>query len=111
MSVLAFNGGGEKMIVRSGQKVLVERTVKLEELRIEEGGVIEPIPGHELTLTVNGVGMPLLPGVYKGEVVLSLTRQTLIRYRELPPHRFKIAVYVGDGEFIPERSLSAMIQQ
>ncbi|MEM2567364.1 MAG: hypothetical protein QXH20_02690 [Candidatus Bathyarchaeia archaeon] len=98
------------MIVRSGQKVLVERTVKLEELRIEEGGVIEPIPGHELTLTVNGVGMPLLPGVYKGEVVLSLTRQTLIRYRELPPHRFKTAVYVEDGRFIPEKSVSAMIR-
>ena len=67
-------------ILKPGKRVmayqstwLVEETFSCNELIIRPRAVLTAPEGKFLTLTVNGVGQEILPGTYKGDVVLSVT--------------------------------------
>lgn len=75
---------GWQRTVRAGETWVVPRTTRLSRLTIEPGGSVVAPDGFSLTLTVNGVETGqaisetggtdtlLLPGTYRGRVVLTV---------------------------------------
>jgi hypothetical protein len=92
-----------------GKRWTVPATTALETLTIPEGGQIDAPAGKSVTLTVDGVNLAPLPGTYAGKVVLTVTDQIPVRYKELPPHSFRGAIYVEDGRVDPARSVAAAV--
>lgn len=58
---------------------IIEQTISLRELRIMPRAVVKAPEGKFLTLTVNGVGRDIEAGVYKGDVVLSVTESFFMK--------------------------------
>ena len=54
---------------------LLEETTKLSALEIGTEGKIETPEGMLLTMTVDGVQKDVLPGSYRGDIVLTVTRR------------------------------------
>lgn len=52
---------------------VIDQTVSFHELRIMPRAVVKAPDGKFLTLTVNGVGLDIEPGIYKGNVTISVT--------------------------------------
>ena len=52
---------------------LIANTVRFQELTICERAVLKAPEGKVLTLTVDGVGCPIAPGTYRGDVVLTVS--------------------------------------
>ncbi len=81
---------------------LISETLAAEEVIIDDGAVLSAPEGKYLTLTVNGIGKPIVPGVYKGDVVLAVSD-----IYKMPPHGlmrmnkiirdFHCAAVVADG--------------
>ncbi len=51
----------------------VDKTTHLYSLIIKDGAQLIPPEGKFLTLTVNGYGRPIQPGIYRGDVVVSVS--------------------------------------
>jgi hypothetical protein len=90
-----------------GKRWIVPATTALDALTIPDGGQLEAPPGKSVTLTVDGVNLAPLPGSYAGKVVLTVTDEVQVKYKALPPHSFRSAIYVEDGRYDPARSVSA----
>lgn len=91
----------------TGTNWLVSTTTELNGLTIPEGVKISAPPGKSLTMTVDGINMPVSPGTHSGKVVLSVTDPIIVKYKELDPHSFRAAIYVEDGRYVPSRSVAA----
>ncbi len=89
----------------------VEETVALERLEIAQGASVAPPAGKSLTMTVNGVGTVPAPGVYTGKVVLTVAEDIPYQFfcRKEPDH-YRAAICVQDGQYVPEKSVAAMVQ-
>ena len=99
-----------KLIIQKGETVVLQETRTLEYLSVEEGGVLEPREGKLLTLTVDGVHRDLAPGVYEGNVVLSVTEPVVFsieNHGQMEHFRMNAAVSVRDGKYVPEESVEA----
>lgn len=93
----------------------VTQTQSFGKLVIREGAAITAPPGKFVTLTVNGMGHPLKPGTYYGDVVL-----TVAQCYHMPPHglmtmmqrseQFRDAIVVENGKLCPEKCVPAIIQ-
>lgn len=83
-------------------KQLVTEALKVTDLVIETGAVLEAPEGKFLTLIVDGVGRPVAPGTYHGEVELALAdlkvETTYPSVRRRNPIPLKTAVTVDDGK-------------
>jgi hypothetical protein len=103
--------------VESGSTWLVAKTTRLASLTVGSHAVVRAPAGDSLTLTVGGVETDLKPGTYRGDVVLTVTRQIVVQYRckpgpncgKLPAQHFRAAIYVRDGRYEPARSVSAAV--
>lgn len=96
--------------VNAGSTWVVEQTTRLNRLTVQDDAVIEAPEGHSLTMTVDGVGTRIKPGVYSGDIVLTVTDEIKVQYAMLPdPHYFRTAVYIEDGKYIPEKSVAAAV--
>jgi hypothetical protein len=93
----------------SGSKWVVAKTTSLSSLTIPDGASITAADGHSLTMTVDGIGTAIAPGSYKGNVVLTVTDDIPVKYKDLDPHHFRVALYVDDGKVVPEKSVKAAI--
>jgi hypothetical protein len=94
----------------AGETWIVEKTTRLNRLSVSPGASVVPPEGYSLTLTVDGVGKALKPGVYRGDVVLTVTENIEVPYFTLPePHLFRAAVYIEDGKYVPEKSVAAAV--
>jgi hypothetical protein len=93
--------------LEAGSTWVVDRTTRLNGLTIPEGATVAAPPGHNLTLTVDGAGFPIKPGFYKGDVVLTVTDEILVKFGKLDPHHFRTAIYVDDGIVIPSKSVAS----
>lgn len=58
---------------------IIDRTVSFRELRIMPRAVLKAPEGKFLTLTVNGVGQDIEPGIYKGDITLSVTESFFMK--------------------------------
>lgn len=52
---------------------VIDKNFNVDRLVIESGAVLSAPIGKFLTLTVNGIGKPLVPGTYVGEIVVSVS--------------------------------------
>ncbi len=93
--------------VQSGPAWVVDKTTRLSKLTIAEGARVSAPAGHSLTLTVNGVGTAIAPGTYKGDIVLTPTKEFLLKFEQYDPYRIRAAVIVNDGKYIREQSVAA----
>lgn len=55
-----------------------EAVTALTSLTIAEGAQISATPGKTVTLTVNGVGTPIRPGVYEGDIRLTVSDMYIV---------------------------------
>ena len=88
----------------SGEWLLTETTA-LHGLTIKPGAKITAPEGKLVTMTFNGVGVEPAPGVYEGEIVLTVTDRI-----PLGTYPFRAGVCVMDGRYVPEMSVSAIVQ-
>ena len=111
-------------VVEPGVPWLVEETEELYSLFINEGAEIVAPEGKFLTLTVNGVGKPIQPGRYFGEVVMSV-----VTPYEMQAHGLKLnfaemtgkdisgldtpmkqALVISNGEIVEDQTNKAILQ-
>ncbi len=95
--------------LQNGSNWVVEHTTEVPDLLIPEGATVKASTGHSLTMTVNGIGTALRPGHYTGAVVLTVTDDVLVKFHDLPPHHFRSAVYIDNGKYLEDKSVSAAV--
>lgn len=82
----------------------IEETTRIFGLKLHESASISAPPGKQVTMTFNGVNLPIIPGTYEGDIVLTVTD-------DIPVHAicdeiFRAAVYVNDGKLIESKSVT-----
>jgi hypothetical protein len=96
--------------VHAGEIWVVDQTTHLSRLTIAENARVAAADGNSLTLTVNGVGIPIRPGLYQGNVVLTTTQEVLVANPAAPePHHFRSAIYVDNGNYVRDKSVVAAV--
>lgn len=74
---------------------------------------ITQVPDYEdvsVTLTVDGVEENLMPGIYEGNVVLTVTQQNLVEYTSgKMVHPFRQAIYVDETGVVDDKSVLAAV--
>ena len=93
---------------------VVEESIALNSLTIAEGASLAAPEGKSLTMTVYGVGTPIKPGTYKGDIFITFTDSLLMQpgglMRRSKPKEYRAAVLVEDGKYVPEKSVPAIVQ-
>ena len=90
---------------------IVEENVQLEELTIRAGASIAAPTGKKVTLTVNGVATKPAPGVYQGDVRLTVTDDIPVPFFAYDePMEYRAAVYVKDGKVQENQSVPAAVK-
>ena len=84
---------------------LVEETTQLRGLIIAPTGRLYSPAGKLLTMTFNGVGVEPVPGIYEGNIVLTITDRI-----PLGTYPFRAGVCIMDGCYVPEMSVPAIVQ-
>jgi hypothetical protein len=100
--------------VSAGSTWVVSKTTNLSSLTIGEGATIKAPDGKSLTMTVDSIGTALRPGVYKGDIFITVTDQFFgpssgLMRRGKPPE-FRAAILIEDGKYVREKSVPAMVQ-
>ena len=85
----------------------VPETTCLAGLTIGPHGALAAPEGKSLTLTVDGVQKDPVPGQYQGQIVLTVTDQMPVAYREMT-HPFRAALLVEDGQ-VSDKSVTAAL--
>ena len=82
---------------------IIPQDLNIRSLHIEEGGTISAPEGKYLLLTVDGVNVPAVPGVYEGDVRVSIrenfTRESL-RFGEKTVSNYRAGAFVFDGKIV-----------
>lgn len=102
---------GETALTKSidpGATWTVGETTNLGSLTIAEGATVEAPDGFSVTMTVDGVERSIAPGTYTGDVVLDVTGDNVVPYKELT-HYFRQALYVDANGVVAEKSASSAI--
>jgi hypothetical protein len=74
------------------------------------GGVMKAPEGYTLTMTVDGVEGEILPGAYKGKVVITPTE--IIPFADVShgaKYNLRTAIYVDNGAIVSKKSVSAAV--
>lgn len=102
--------------VKSGETWKVTETTSLNELTVFDGAVITAPDGYSLTLTVDGVetGQKLVttagvdtqinPGIYRGDVVLTVTEANIVPYQGLN-FPLRQALYLDETGIVDAKSV------
>ncbi|MCD7749445.1 MAG: hypothetical protein LUH42_05295, partial [Oscillospiraceae bacterium] len=92
---------------------VIDGGVLTETTAYPEGVEILSVPTAEdasITLTVDGVEQNLEPGVYTGDVVLTVTEQNLVPYTNAGfIHEFRQAIYADETGLVEEKSVLAAV--
>ncbi len=120
ISAQAFAAGSAELIVPAGETVIVEESIALDRLVIEEGGSLAAPEGKSLTLTVNGTEMGQVltttagteshfaADEHVGNVYLTVTERTATDYQNL---NFPIrqAIYLDESGYVENKSVPAAV--
>ena len=120
--VAAASPGGSRqdVTVLPGQTYEVTQTTRLHRLTVEPGGSVTVPSGDSLTMTVDGVetGQKLtstnatttaiVPGTYRGNVVLTVDTQNLVSWQNLE-FPIRQALYVDGNGVEPDQSAFANV--
>jgi hypothetical protein len=97
-------------ILDPGANWVVTETTSLSGLSVV-GGTIKPADGYSLTMTVDGVETAIKPGVYKGKIVLTLTR---IAVKKDATHNsqfnLRTAIFLENGKYVADKSVAAAVK-
>ena len=95
---------------------LLTETVCLDRLTVEEGGSIQAPAGKFVTMTVGGIGRPIVPGTYTGDIVLSVAD-----LYHMPPHglmramgrseEFRNALVITGNQVAEAQSVPALLRR
>jgi hypothetical protein len=94
--------------LNAGVTWVVDKTTSLSALTIASGASIKAPGGSSVTLTVDGVETPIEPGTYKGNVVLTLTKEIPVKYQSRT-YNVRMAIDIEDGKYVPEKSVAAAV--
>lgn len=92
-----------------GSTWVVNEVANLTSLTIA-GGVMKAPEGYTLTMTVDGVETAILPGDYKGKIVITPTED--IPFADVShgsKYNLRTAIYVDNGAIVPKKSVSAAV--
>ncbi len=88
--------------------------MQLNALIIEEGAELKAPDGKALFMTVFGVGKPILPGNYKGDIRISVADEFTLQpgglCRTGLPKIYQTAIYIEDNQYDRQRSVPAVVQ-
>ncbi|MFF7987657.1 hypothetical protein ACFZDK_52910 [Streptomyces sp. NPDC007901] len=96
--------------LRSGTTYTVETTTATDHLTIPAGVRLVAPEGRQLTLTVDGVHRDVVPGEYRGEVVLSVTESNVVDFSFMNiayQQHLAQALYLDQDGVVPARSVLA----
>jgi len=101
------------MSVNKGVQI-VEKSVALRSLTIAEGASLAAPEGKALTMTIGGIGKAIKPGVFKGDILITVTDKfigpTSSMSQSKEPTDFRAAILIEDGKYVPEKSVPAIVQ-
>ena len=94
-----------------GAKWVVDKTTELSSLTIPSGASIVAPEKHSLTMTVDGIGTEIKPGIYKGKVVLAVTDHIDLPMSDVrTPIDYRAAIFINDGKYVAAKSISSYVQ-
>jgi hypothetical protein len=100
--------------VNAGTEWVVKETTNLSSLTITEGAAIKAPEGKSLTMTVDGIGKAMRPGIYKGNIIITVADQFFGPASGLTrggkPQEFRTAILIEDGKYVPQKSVPAIVQ-
>ncbi len=95
---------------------LLTETTRLDRLVVEKDGSIVAPEGKFVAMTIGGVGKPIVPGAYVGDIVLSVAD-----FYHMPPHglmrvmgrseAFKNALVITDNQVSRIQSVPALLRR
>jgi hypothetical protein len=100
------------MTVSSGTIQVIDKVTKLSQLSLIEGGTLAAPAGSSLTMTIDGIGMPLVAGYYHGLVVLTPTVDVIETFNDMGMHdayHYRSALFIDDGARVPGKSVYSAI--
>ncbi len=109
-----------KIIVKSGETWSVTETTKLNSLTVFDGGIISVPDGCSLTMTVDGVetGQKLVttagvetqitPGIYRGDIVITITEKNIVPYQGLN-FPLRQALYLDKSGVVEAKSVLSAV--
>jgi hypothetical protein len=100
--------------VSAGSTWIVNKTTNLSSLTIAEGATVKAPDGKSLTMTVDRIGRAIRPGIYKGDIFITVTDKFFAPASGLTqrkePQEFRTAILIEDGKYVSEKSIPAIIQ-
>jgi hypothetical protein len=102
-------GCGAKKNLGAGSSSEVTETTKLTNLTIAEGAAIKASEGKSLTMTIDGIQRDILPGAYKGDIVLTISENNVIKYSDKVSHYFRQALYIDKTGIVENKSVRSAI--
>jgi hypothetical protein len=90
--------------IASGLIWVVDKTTRLSSLTIADGSWIIGSEGYSVTMTVDGVETGIVPGTYKGDIVLTLTQKNIFKYKQLD-HQYRQALYLDKTGIVEAKSV------
>jgi hypothetical protein len=92
-----------------GSSWVINETTNLSSLTIA-GGTIKAAEGYSLTMTVDNVETAIKPGVYKGNIVLTLTTVAIKKdASHQTQFNLRTGIYLENGKYVPEKSVAAAV--
>jgi hypothetical protein len=105
MSLTSFDAAAAPdKSVASGLIWVVDKTTNLSSLTISNGAFVIAPEGYSVTMTVDGVETGIVPGSYKGNIVLTLTQKNIFKYKQLD-HQFRQALYLDKTGIVEAKSV------
>lgn len=95
------------------EKWIVRESCRFSELIIGSEAQIQAENGKCLTMTVNGIGLPIEEGTYTGEVVLTVSDEFVVRtvrFGEITDASYRMGVCMKDGLWRPECSVEDIVR-
>ncbi len=103
----------EEKIVESGEW-LVEEDISLDSLVIKEGATLTAPKGKELVFTWFGTGREILPGEYRGDIVISVKDSFKLQPGSLCasglPTNYHTAILINDNEVMEDSSALSTVK-
>jgi hypothetical protein len=99
---------GMKVSLDKESSWVVDETSYLTGLTISDGAVITAPEGSSVTMTVDGIETGIKPGDYRGKIVLTVTKDIIVVYRD-KTYKLRAAIDVEDGKYVPEKSVATAV--
>lgn len=94
----------------SGTTWVIDKTLRLTDLTIRDGVVVIAPEGYSLSMTVDTVQQDILPGTYKGDIVISVTEDNPVEYQDNMTYHFRQALYVDTTGVVEDKSVTSAVR-